>query len=270
MPYLDRDFGLAADAECLVERAVDPVAFVANVRSVSTAEFRGFGCQRDEFFGGGVRRRRVLQGCRYADRAVAHGIAHETFHPLQFGGAGRAVFIAEHHAADLRGAGIAGQIDAHALFGEPGEVLAEGAPVGRDAVVLVRDVVSLQDGVVERCDGAAFPRDLGGDALVDLGRQMRIHQNRELRLAQHVDEARSDYHAACVESAAGSGGIQFTDGGDASPADRDIAGVPWRAGAVDDAAIADHQVVGRGCGRRGGEEQHREQEMHQGKYSGLP
>ncbi len=52
------------------------------------------------------------------------------------------------------------------------------------------------------------------------------------------------------------GAVHLADGGDAAVADADIAGIPGRTGAVDDVAIADHQIVGcDGCE----EEEYREQ-----------
>ena len=44
------------------------------------------------------------------------------------------------------------------------------------------------------------------------------------------------------------GAVQVADGGDLAGADGDIAGVPRRAGAVDDVAVADHHVVRVGGG----------------------
>ena len=69
------------------------------------------------------------------------------------------------------------------------------SPVGRDVIVIVARAVGLDDGVIERRDGTAFARDLGRDALVDLRGQARIDQDRQFRLAQHVDEAGRDDHA---------------------------------------------------------------------------
>lgn len=75
---------------------------------------------------------------------------------------------------------------------------------------------------------------------------MRVHQNRELGLAQHVNESRRDDHAVCVNGAFGLGRAQKADGGDASVANADVARIPGRAGAINDVAVADDQVVGGG------------------------
>ena len=102
--------------------------------------------------------------------------------------------------------------------------------------------------VIERRGRAAFAGDLGGDALKDFGRQMRVDQDRQLGLAEHVDEARRDHHAVRVDGALGLRRAEKADGGDAAVANADIARVPGRAGAVNDVAVADDEVVRGGCG----------------------
>ena len=71
--------------------------------------------------------------------------------------------------------------------------------------------------------GAAFPRDLGGNALVNLRGQARIDQNGQLRLAQHVDEAGSDDHAMNVNGASALSLRKVPDGGDFSGTNADVA-----------------------------------------------
>ena len=152
------------------------------------------------------------------------------------------VVVAEDHAADLRGADVAGEVDADALLFEAREVLAEGAPVGSDVVVLVAGAIGLNDGIVEWRDGIAFAGDFGGDALEDFRGQARVDEDRQLGLAQHVDEAGSDDFAGGVDGALARGSSEIADGGDFAVADADVAGVPGRAGAVDDMAVGDDEV----------------------------
>ena len=108
--------------------------------------------------GGSVRRRRVLQRSGQANGPVVHRVPDKLLHPLGLGRCWGAVVIADHHAPHLRSANLTGQIDAHASLFESREV-------------------------------AALAGDFGGDALVDFRGKVRIHQNREFRLAQHIDEA---------------------------------------------------------------------------------
>ena len=129
-------------------------------------------------------------------------------------------------------------------------------PVRRDLQVVVGELVGLDDGVIERRGRTAFAGELGGDALKDFGRQMRVHQDGQLGLAEHVNEARRDDHAVRVNGALGLRRAQKADGGDASVANADVAGVPGRAGAVNDVAVADDEVVrgGGGLGAGGRED----------------
>ena len=153
---------------------------------------------------------------------------------------------AEHHAADLRGADVAREIDSHALLFEACEILAEGSPVGSDVVVVVVGAIGLNDGIVQRGGRAAFASDFSGDALKDLRRQVRIHQDREFRLPEHVDEAGGDDFAGGVDGALARRGSEVADGGDFSVPDSEVAGVPRGAGAVDNVAVGDDEIEGRG------------------------
>jgi len=101
--------------------------------------------------------------------------------------------------------------------------------------------------LVEWRDRAAFARDLGGDALKDLRRQMRIDQNREFRLAQHIDKARSNDETLRVNHAAALRIGERADLRDAPVGDADVAGIPWRASAVDNVAVANDEIKLLGC-----------------------
>src|SRR5689334_8699051 len=89
---------------------------------------------------------------------------------------------------------------------------------------------------------------------------MRIDQDRQLGLAEHVNEARRDDHAVRVNGALCRGAAQKSDGGDTAVANADVARVPGRTGAINDVTIADDQVVGdvRGVKGRDGDEQHKD------------
>ena len=109
-----------------------------------------------------------MQRCGDADSAVMHGVAHKGLHLLELRGRGLDFVVSEDHAPHLRGADIGPQIDAHALLFQASKVLPQRAPVGRELQVVVRELVGLDDGVVERRGRAAFSGELGGDALKDL------------------------------------------------------------------------------------------------------
>ena len=158
VPDFHRDVAFAADAQGFVDGFENGVALVAHVGGVDAAELSGFGGERDQFVGLRVGCGRVFERGGDADGAVFHGIAHQSFHLVELRGSGLHVVVAEHHAADLRGADVARQVDAHALLFEAREILAEGAPVGSDLVVVVAGAVGLDDGVVERRGGIRLRR----------------------------------------------------------------------------------------------------------------
>src|SRR5439155_11588117 len=82
------------------------------------------------------------------------------------------------------------------------------------------------------------------------GRQVRIHQNRQLGLAEHVDEARSYHHTAGVYGALGRRVRQIANHGNLTVANADVTRIPGRAGAVNNVAVANDNVVGWVLGLR--------------------
>src|SRR5262249_53044229 len=124
------------------------------------------------------------------------------------------------------------------------EALPKGMQVVLNLEGGVGALIGLDDGVIEWRCRASLAGEFRGDALKDLGRQMRVHQDGHLRLSEHVDESGSDYHAVRVNGALGRRGAEKPDGGNTPVANADVAGIPGRAGAVDDVAVADDDVVG--------------------------
>ena len=108
-----------------------------------------------------------MQRCGDADSAVMHCVAHQGLHLLKLRGSGLDLVVSEDHAPHLRCADVRSQIDAHALLFQSGKVLAQRAPVRRELQVVIRKLVGLDDGVIERRGRAAFSGELGGDALKD-------------------------------------------------------------------------------------------------------
>lgn len=98
---------------------------------------------------------------------------------------------------------------------------------------------------------------------------MRVDQDRQLGLAEHVNEARRDNHAVRVNGARGLRRAQKADGGNASVANADVARVPGRARAVNDVSIADDQVVRSGGLGVQGRERQKKDESEEGKAKGV-
>src|SRR5206468_490539 len=77
VPYLYWEVALAADANSFVNGRGDGVTFAAHVCGINAAQLSGLSSQRNQFFGGGIRCRRVLEGSREANGSIAHGLAHQ-------------------------------------------------------------------------------------------------------------------------------------------------------------------------------------------------
>jgi len=107
----------------------------------------------------------------------------------------------------------------------------------------VRRLALLDHLGVERRHRFAFSGDLGGDALEDLRRHMRIDQHGDFRLTKHVDESRRHDQAVGVDHLPGMRVGEVADRGDATILHGDIGRVPGRTRTVDDVAVADDGVV---------------------------
>ena len=184
MPDLDRDARLAADRDRLVDRWEDAVAFRAHMRRVGAAVFRCLGREGDQLVGLGIRCGRILKRGRDSDRAIEHRLADERLHAVELLRVRCLVPVAEHDTPHLRRPDVAAEIDAEPLLLEAGEELAEGAPVRRHAVVRPGDAVGGDHRVVERGGGLALAGEFRGDALKDLGWQLRRDENAISRIAR--------------------------------------------------------------------------------------
>ena len=103
----------------------------------------------------------------------------------------------------------------------------------------------MNDGVVERRGGTAFPSDFRGNALVDFRGQARVDENGQLRLAEHVDEAGSHDHAVGVDGAIALSLAKISYSCNFAGANTHVSGIPGRSGAVYDVAVDDYDVEGR-------------------------
>ena len=169
-------------------------------------------------------------------------MAYKFFHVLQLGGRGLHIIVTEHHPPDARGAYVAGKVDSDALLLEPGKVFAERPPVDLNVVMIVLLLIGTENGVVQRGDGFALAGDFRGDPLENLRRQAGVDKDGVLRLSEHVDETGSNNHAACIDGASTSSGAEISNGGNLSAANSDIAHIPRRARAIDDAAVGDDDI----------------------------
>src|SRR5437879_11519115 len=70
-----------------------------------------------------------------------------------------------------------------------------------------------------------------------------VEQASDYGLAEHVDEARSDDAALGIDFALGMGLAQVANLGDSFAADSDVSRIPGISGAIDNATVADDDVV---------------------------
>ena len=155
-----------------------------------------------------------------AKRAVAHPLPDQLPHPLELGGRGRAVLRADHRRADRAVPDEAREVHARPQLLE---LVEEGAERQRRRAVR--------------------PFDQRRDALphVVLGR--RAFEDPAARVAVQVDESGSRHVPAGLDHAPRRARKPRRDRGDRVTAHPDVRSEPWRAAAVHDAGVADHQVV---------------------------
>ena len=197
VPDFDWNMRLSSDAQRFVDRGMSTFALVPHMGGVDSAELRGLRRQRDQFFGLGIRRGRILQGqskLQQLRRAWHRAPAPSS---VQVARAWAAVVVAQHHAPHLRSADVARQVDSHALLFEAREILRErSASQGRSCNARRTGRSASMMSSFSGASRTAFAGDFGGDALVNLRGQTRINQDGHLRLAQHVDKARRDHFPA--------------------------------------------------------------------------
>ena len=72
---------------------------------------------------------------------------------------------------------------------------------------------------------------------------MRIHQDGQFGLTQHVNESRSHDHLLGIDGPPTHGITESSDSGDAAVADAHVRAVPRRARAIDDVAVSDDHII---------------------------
>ena len=182
----------------------------------------------DHLAGGGVRPGRVVEAGGEPERASAHPVAHDRPHAVEFFGRGLARLHPEHRAADAAVPDELRHVESDA-----------GVPDPRS---LVREV--------DRATTIGVDED-GRDALREEGTRSPefVPQERRHGVRMRVDEAGEDVSAGRVDHSVGGGRAEVAHGGDPAPIDRDIVGSGLSAGAIDEDAAADDEVVAL---RRGG------------------
>ena len=125
---------------------------------------------------------------------------------------------------------------------EPPEIVAEGAPIDDDTEVRRARGRLANHPVVHGRDRRALAGDLGGHALEQLARRAAVDEDVELGLTEEIDESRRDDEVGCIDGRAGRRVLERANRRNAIADDADVAAKPWRAGAVDDAAVDEQDV----------------------------
>ena len=98
---MDRRPGRLADPQRLVDRLEEPVALVPHVAEVAAPVLAGHLGQLGDFLLGGVDRRRIDERGGDPDGAGLHRFPHHPSHPVELGGRGLAVDVADHDFPNL-------------------------------------------------------------------------------------------------------------------------------------------------------------------------
>ena len=236
------DARLAGDAHQLVDPFQQAIPFAAHMGDVHAAVRLRRLAQLDQLLGGGIRAGGVDERRSHAERAVAHGPADHGAHLLELVRSGRTVRAAEDVDARRRRAEERADVDRDAAADQRVEIFAERGPVDvvLDVALEVEDL--LLHGRRERSHRLAFAEDLRGHALLDVRHRAAVGDERFLRLAHDVDEARRRGEAVRVDFRAAAP-IDGADGGDAVAADGHVAAQRFTGAAVVDDRIADDGVV---------------------------
>ena len=250
MPHFRGNVGALGHREHLVERGDDLVRLGTLVRDVDAAMLPRDLRELDNLVGRRESPRHVLQRCAHPESALLHRLRHQRFHLIDFSGGGGALRLADHVAPQAARADKRADVERGAVALEPREVFAERAEVERHLEAVELRLRGFRERIVQRRDRRSFAGDLGGDALGDLAGGARVGQHVELRLAEHVDEARRDDEVGGIDAGLRLAAIEPADRGDAIAGDADVGAIPRRAAAIDHAAIGDQQIERVNSGRR--------------------
>ncbi len=264
VPDVDGNGGFAGDAYDFVERGINAVLLGTLVGEVNAAVLGGHFGKRDNFLGGEINVRHVLEGGGDAEGALLHGAGDFLLHGGHFLRCGGTVLFANDEIAQAAQADAGGQIDGGRGFLEIGEVFGEVGPRRREAVAFPGVGAVGEHAGIERSDGRAFARDFGGDALRDLGGGAAVDEGVVFGLAEQIDEAGREHQAGAVDAAARAALAllgKFSDGVDAVAADGHIRLERGSACAIDDKSVFEYEVVRRLRAR----DQHGAKERRRGK-----
>ena len=224
MRHLRRQPALFADANRLAHAVEHAERLVAHVRDVNAAVPARDLRQLDHFFDRRERARHVEQPGAHAERAGLHAVLDEAAHLVELGGRRPPVRAAEHRLAHRS--------------------LPDERP---DVDRFLRRVELVEKRPERHRRSAVGPFDQRRDALPDVIVRGRQLEDVLARVVVDVDEPGRHDLAVRVDHARRRLCNRRRDARDRVAAHRDVGAIPRAAGAVDDAAVADDEIVGRGA-----------------------
>ena len=201
----------------------------------------------------------VEQRAGEAERARVHRLAEQRLDLRRLLGVRRARhrLLAHDVVAERRERREEGEVERGAAPGRGRHVLGEALPVPGDAggehlerdrldvdEVAHRDLARLR--AAGRDADAAVAHDHRGHAVPGGGRQRAVPADLRVVVRVRVDEAGGDDQVGRVDDPAGGALRELADRRDLSVRDRDVGVARRRAGAVDQLAVLDEEVVGHG------------------------
>ncbi len=175
------------DIDRFLHRLDNAIAFAAHMGDVHSAAKRRFTRQRDQFRRFGIGVRVVNQRRGHAQRALLHRLADQSAHLRKLRRRRLHIIFAQHIDAHRARADERRDVGCNALALQLLEIFAERGPV--DVVVKVA-LVALHvcfHGRRQRPHGI-LAHDLERHALRDVAERTLIHEQRFLRMCEHIDE----------------------------------------------------------------------------------
>ncbi len=246
----DRHPDLAPDPKAFLERIHDPLALVAHVRDVQTAELAQRAADLDHLRGRRSGCRLVVQPGRHADCAGRQGLLDQAAHVRDLGSGSGSVHVVQCDDAQRRMPHQRRAVDRRRASSQLFDVGSE-AREAEPSTLVVEQIQRRRHRRAHsrrrrRQRDAAIAGDYRGHALTDLRRHLRIGEQQSVVVRMGVDEARCRNLAGAVDFDLRTGLRQSADAHNAVASHADVGRVARRPCPVHNGGAANQQVKGFG------------------------